>query len=121
MTKKMTYVEAITKAIEGELTPEVIEKLEALKASVEKRNSRKSGKPTKTQRENEGVKADILKVMSDGKPYQCKTIAAALELSGQKISALLNQLAEAGAVEKFVEKRVTYFKVATSDEAEAED
>lgn len=118
MTKsKITYVSAITTAInvlsevEG-VDPAVVEKLEALKTSVEKRNSRKSDKPTKTQRENEGVKADILKVMSDGEAHQCKDVAATLKISGQKCSALLNQMVDAGTVTKFTEKRVTYFKIA---------
>ena len=39
--KKMSYVVAVENAINGELTPEVIEHLEALKASLAKRNARK--------------------------------------------------------------------------------
>lgn len=109
---KMTYVNAIDVVLNGgEMTTEVVEKLEALKASLEKRNSRKSDKPTKAQRENEGVKSDILGVLADGEAKQCKVIAEALGISGQKCSALLKQLVDSGAVEKFAEKRVTYFKV----------
>ena len=114
---KMTYAMAIDYAIcvlNGEETPieikcnEVIEKLETLKAQLAKRNSGER-KPTKTQRENEGVKAEILEILSDeGK--QCKDIAAVVGVTGQKCSALLKQMVEAGLAEKYTEKKVTYFK-----------
>ena len=61
MAKTMTYATAIDNAINGNLDAETIERLEALKAQLAKRNS--SGalkKPTKTQRENEDLKAKIL-------------------------------------------------------------
>lgn len=105
---KLTYAMAIDSAINGNITDEVREKLEALKTQLAKRNSGER-KPTKTQRENEGVKAEILGVLSDeGK--QCKDIAEAVGISGQKCSALLKQLVDAGLAEKYSEKRVTYFK-----------
>ena len=114
---KMTYAMAIDYAIcvlNGEETPaeikpdEVFEKLEALKAQLAKRNSGER-KPTKTQRENEGVKAEILEYLSD-KGQQCKDIAAAVGVTGQKCSALLKQMIEAGLADKYIEKKVTYFK-----------
>ena len=105
---KMTYAIAIDNAINGNITDEVREKLEALKVQLAKRNG-KERKPTKAQRENEGIKADILGILTDeGK--QCKDIAEALGISGQKCSALLKQLVDAGLAEKYCEKRVTYFK-----------
>ena len=111
MEKKMTYVDAINMAIEGNLTNEAIEKLEALMVSLQKRNAHKSGKPTKTQVANEAVKVAILEVLADGEAHQCKAVAEALGISPQKASALLSQLVKAEKVEKFAEKRVTYFKV----------
>ncbi len=106
---KMTYINAIENAINGNLTEETIEKLTALKAQLVKRASGER-KPTKAQKENEGVKAEILAVLTaEGK--QCKDIAEAVGISGQKCSALLKQLVEGGTVEKYTEKRVTYFKV----------
>jgi predicted transcriptional regulator len=105
---KMTYVNAIENAINGTLTEETIEKLQALKAQLVKRASGER-KPTKVQRENEGVKSEILAVLtSEGK--QCKEISEAIGISGQKCSALLKQLVESGVAEKYTEKRVTYFK-----------
>ena len=113
---KLTYAMAIDNAIAlfsqgGQVDAEdkeTVEKLEALKTQLAKRNSGER-KPTKTQRENEGVKTEILEVLdSEGK--QCKDIAEAVGISGQKCSALLKQMIEAGLVENYSEKRVTYFK-----------
>lgn len=108
MEKRMTYALAIDNAINGHLTEEVVERLEALKAQLAKRNSGEH-KPTKTQKENEGVKAQILEVLTDeGK--RCGEIAEAVGISGNKCSALLKQLVDSGLAEKYAEKRVTYFK-----------
>lgn len=105
---KMTYAVAIDSALNGVVTDEVREKLEALKAQLAKRNKGER-KPTKTQRENERVKAQIADLLTtEGK--QCKDIAEALGISGQKCSALLKQMVEGGLAEKYSEKRVTYFK-----------
>lgn len=110
---KMTYVDAIDMAITGTLTAEGIEKLEALKASLEKRASYKSSKPSKAQREKEAVKMSILDVLLKAEePMQCKVIAETLGISGQKCSALLKQLVDDGQIEKFFEKKVAFFKVA---------
>ena len=55
MANKMTYATAIDSALNGNITDEVREKLEALKVQLAKRNSGER-KPTKTQKENEGLK-----------------------------------------------------------------
>lgn len=107
----MTYVKAIEYVVENfgaEMSAEVVEKLEALKASVAKKNGAKSGKPTKTQVENEGIKAQILEVAVE--PMTATAIGEAVGIPCQKASALLKQMIEAGTVEKTVEKRVSYFK-----------
>ena len=116
---KMTYVQAIDNTIMGTINEETIEKLEALKAQLAKRNS-KEKKPTKVQVANEGVKVEILGLLTaEGK--QCKYIAETLGISGQKASALLKQLVDGGLAEKYTEKRVTYFKaVDAADEEEGE-
>lgn len=108
-TTKTTYVSTINavltaidkQSFEG-ITAEHIDKLVALAAALEKRNASKSAgerKPTKTQRENELVKATIKSHMGL-EPKQCKEIAAECELSPQKVSALLKQMVEAGEVIK---------------------
>ena len=62
--EKMTYVKAIDVVLNGgEVTSEVREKLEALKASIAKKNGAER-KPTATQTANEGYKADILAKLS---------------------------------------------------------
>ena len=117
-TNKITYVSAINLAIRAlngekiENRVEVADKLLALGTQLEKRNATKSGKPTKKQIENEGIKARIVELLTGHEPMQAKEVAAELELSSsQQASALLRQLVEAGTVEKVVEKRVSRFQV----------
>lgn len=105
---KMTYVNAIDNAINGNIDVETVEKLQALKVQLEKRRSGER-KPTKAQKENEGVKAEIVKALT-AEGRQCKDIAETVGISGQKCSALLKQIVDAGQAEKYTEKRVTYFK-----------
>lgn len=109
MANTMTYVTAIESALNGNVTDEVREKLEALKAQLEKRNSRER-KPTKAQLANADLKGDILAFVGDTGAVRAMDVAGKFEISGQKASALLKQLVDAGAVEKYAEKRVTYFK-----------
>lgn len=103
---KMTYVQALDYALGLVDNDEVAEKLDALKAQLAKRAIRK---PSKNQVANEGVKNDILEMLTD-EGMRCGDIAEPLGISGQKCSALLRQLVDAGLVEKYTEKRVTYFK-----------
>lgn len=111
---KMTYVSVINDVLNGtELTPEHIDKLTALKASLEKRGTAVR-KPSKTQVANEGVKTDILGVLTN-EGQKCGDIAKALEISSQKCSALLAQLVKSGEVEKFSEKRATLFRLAQGE------
>ena len=106
---KMTYVQALEIAINAVADEIAVERLEALKAQLVKRSGAER-KPTKAQMENEGIKARILETLT-AEGQQCKAIAEALGISGQKCSALLKQLVDAKVVEKYTEKRVTYFKV----------
>ena len=117
--EKLTYVNAINyalKALNGEELTEtekvaVAEKLIALGQSLEKRNASKSGKPTKKQVENGNTKAEILKVLTT-EGQKCGDIAEKVGISGQKCSALLRQLIDTNQVEKYEDKRVTYFRIA---------
>lgn len=108
---KMTYVDAINFALNGEINEEVREKLEALKGQLAKRNSG-NRKPSKTQRENESLKEDIFAYVSENGAKRANEIAVYFGISGQKASALLNALVKDARLEKFTEKRVTYFRVA---------
>ena len=72
-------------------------------------------KPTAKQVANEAVKVEILAEMEDGKLYTCsdiiKVVPACDGFPTQKVSPLMNQLADSGKVEKIVDKRKTYFKL----------
>jgi len=107
----MTYVDALNVAIETVADEEVIEKLTALKAQMGKK--RTSTKPTKTQVENEGIKANILETLTD-EGVTVKTLLGELagDYTSQKISALLRQLVAEGKVVKTIEKKVSYFSLA---------
>lgn len=107
---KMTYVEALAIAINALEDAEAVEKLEALKAQLEKRNASRG--QTKAQKANEGLKAEILAFVGEAGTVRAGDVATHFGVSGQKASALLNQLVKAEALEKFAEKKVTFFKVA---------
>ena len=114
MTKKMTYAQALEVAI-SVTDGEVKEKLEALKVSIEKRNSA-DRKPTKTQQANEAIKADILAFLADGGKYTVTEIMAGVDAlsdaSNQKAASLVRQLAESGSVVREEIKRKAYFHLA---------
>ncbi len=110
---KMTYVQAIDFAVENIDNMDVIEKLEALKAQLAKRNGGGKKGLTKTQKENEVIKEVILNVLADH--AERMTVSDMIEderLNGytnQKLSALLRQLVDKEMVEKTMEKRKAYF------------
>lgn len=107
---KMTYAEAIDIAIEalGECDASV--RLATLKAQLAKRGSGKKGL-TKTQKENVEVKARIAEILANG-GMTATEIGGELNLSCQKVSALLGQMAKAGEVVRVKEGKVIRFEVA---------
>lgn len=111
---KITYSEALTKAIEFEgMDAEVVAKLKALKASLEKKSANR--KPTKEQKANEVIKEVILKSLEQGKGTAteiAKRDEATSDLSNQKVASLLKQLVEAGKVVKSTEGRKSIFALA---------
>lgn len=118
-TAKMTYVNALDTVLTGaEMTDEVREKLEALKASLIKRNTKTGDrKPTKTQRENAETKAQIVEFLAGKDPVKAGDVATAFGISVQKASALLKQLVDEGtAVKGEGEKRATVFSLAPIEE-----
>ena len=87
---------------------------------LDNRKSSGSKGMTKTQKENEGIKATIYTVLSEiGRPA---TISEMLkddhlnDYSNQKMSALLRQMVDAGTVIKSKDKKVTLFEIAESDD-----
>ena len=115
-TEKLTYVDALTVAIDCVVLPEdVREKLDALRAQQMKRNTADK-KPTKTQQENEVLKGQMVDAMTaHGEAVTIKELMALMglnpiEVSSQKVSALMTQLVKAGNVEREVIKHTAYFK-----------
>ena len=113
MSKKMSYAVAITEAIEGRLSAEGVERLEALRESLAKRNSNKSGKPTKAQIANAELGEAVVSAMEQGKVYtiaDVKAIVPALaEATPQKVGPICRKLASAGRLtEGKVKGKVVY-------------
>jgi len=110
---KMTYAQALSIAINmlNDEQGEVAEKLTALKAQIEKKNSSER-KPSKTQVANESLKGEIVEYLSiqdEGK--SATEIAEKFGISNQKASALLTALVNDRKVVREVVKRKAYFKV----------
>ena len=117
MAKKMTIVEmyeAIIGKCEGVLTKEEIAFLNERAEMVAKKNTNR--KPTKAQEENEGYKSSIIEGMVEGKAYTItdliKSIPAIADLTNQRVSALVRQLKDEGAVTRKEEKGKAYFTLA---------
>lgn len=80
-----------------------------------------SKKPTKTQVENDVIKATILDVLTElDAPTTATAIATdpRVNVSNQKVSALLRQLIESGEVVKTTDKGRSYFSLASAEDAE---
>ena len=113
--EKLTYVKAIENALNGNLTEETVEKLNALKASIAKKNTAER-KPTATQKANEDFKVAILEGLESGKAYTItdiiKSVEAVSDLSNQRVSAIVRQLVESGSLVREEVKRKAYFSLA---------
>ena len=117
MAKKMTIVEqyeAIIGKVEGVLSSAEIEFLKERVDMVAKKNANR--KPTKAQEENEGYKTAIIGGMVEDKAYTItdliKSIPAIADLTNQRVSALVRQLKDEGAVTRKEEKGKAYFTLA---------
>jgi hypothetical protein len=116
MTQKDWYAE-IVKALKGEYTPVTVDNMiEFINDRVEKLSKKSSSKkPTKTQVENEGVKDTILEVLAElDVPTSATALATdpRINVSNQKVSALLRQLIEVGKVVRIEKKGKALFSVA---------
>ena len=114
--EKLTYVAALTYAIEnGNLPAEIAEKLTALRTQQEKRNTAEK-KPTKAQEANVGIKQVILTALEGQEAKTVSEIQTLNEelgqLSNQKVASLVRQLVEEGKLIRVEEKRKAYFRLA---------
>lgn len=114
MEKKMTYVEALAKAIEVVDNDEVKERLVALKEQVAKRNKAK----TKGQNAEQNAIANaILDVLATvGKPMtitqMIKGSDVLADFSTQKLSPVVKVLEGEGAIVRGKDKKATVFTLA---------
>ena len=115
MTKKMTYAQAVRRAIEGTITPEVVEKLEALEAQLQKKATAER-KPTAKQTANAETRAALVNFINQNAEGNGFTVTDLLKQcpevegdSNQHVSAILRQAVQAGEISKGSVKRRTYF------------
>ena len=99
---QFTYINAIDNALNGNLTEETIDKLNALKEQLAKRTSG-NRKPTKNQQENEVIMDCIVEALKDlGTRVTVTELlkhgVGEYDITNQKASALLRKLVEAGRV-----------------------
>lgn len=121
MTKREMFV-AISKVAEVSANEEM---MTFINHEIELIDNRKGSKtPTKTQKENEGIKAIILETLNTSEVAMTVTELVCTEslngYSNQKISALLRQLVESGQVSKEMVKKKAYFSI-PKEEEEAEE
>ena len=110
MADKMTNVKALAYVLENcDLPDEVAEKVKAMKASFEKRNASKAGKPSKKAAENAEIAERVIAAMVAGEGYDTNGIKALLgdsELTPQKVTAVMKALGDRVVAEKVKGKAV---------------
>ncbi len=116
MTKREMFV-AIANVAEVAANEEMMTFINHEIDLLDARKNSKSKGMTKTQKENEGVKAVIAEVLTESGGKMTVTEMLADERLGgytnQKISALLRQMVEAKVVTKTIEGKKAYFAAVT--------
>ena len=118
-TSKMTQRAALTYAIENlsDAPADVLDKLNAMLVALDKKNSAER-KPTAKQIENQGFKSDILAWMEPGTQYASADVVkgvssiVAAGLSINRVSAMLTQLVNDGAIIRTEDKRKSFYSLA---------
>lgn len=121
-TSKTTNKTALLYALDNlpDAPADVREKWQKMVDQLDKKNAAPR-KLTAQQEKNEGVKADLLDFLSDheGEGFTVsdllKTVPACEGDSNQHVSALMRALVLAGSVEKYTDKRRTYFRVVAGE------
>ena len=116
MTKKrMTYVTALENALQGNLTEEVVERLTALKQSLEKKAGSER-KPTAQQTANAALRATLVDFINENFEGDGFTVTDLLKAcpavegdSNQHVSSILRQAVKKREISKGSVKRRTYF------------
>ena len=93
----MTIREFLENVISADISNEMNDFARLRIEKLDEKNQKKKT-PSKKKTENDGIKNEILEFMSDGVGYKASDIATQFEISTQKASALLVQLAKYGKV-----------------------
>lgn len=81
------------------LSEELIQHAEAELEKLDRRNAARAAKPSKAQKENEPIKEEIVKFLTEkGGLRTASEVMEACKISVQKASALCRQLVEEGAL-----------------------
>ena len=114
-TKKMTKAQMFKQILDGYPLTEA--EKDFIKHELEllaKKNSAEK-KPTAQQTANEAIKGAIVEGMEQNRLYTVteiiKEIPACADMTNQRVSALLRQLVEGGAVKRTEDKRKAYFSL----------
>ena len=103
MTKKVALSKAIEALREQEGFAEVVEKLEAMLAQVEKESTREKSKGPKAlaaEAEKEAFAQRVLAFVKEHEGVGAKAVAEEFGVSFQKVSAALSKLVKAGLVKR---------------------
>lgn len=92
----MTQREFYTKIVEANVNEEITKKANELLEAMNERNAKKASTQTKTQKENETLKNEMLKSLEQGKNYLASEIGEVMGFSTSKASALAKQLVNEG-------------------------
>lgn len=115
---KLTNKTAIEKAMTfiPEAETELLDKLAKVAEGFAKKSTAER-KPSKTQLANDAIRGKILDLLASDpdKGFRISEICAGVpelaDATSQRVSGLMRTLHLNGQVEKYTEKRVTYFKV----------
>ena len=81
------------------ISAELVEHATNELGKLDKRNASRAAKPTKAQKENEPIKEEIVKFLTEkGGFHTASEVMEACEISVQKASALCRQLVEEGTL-----------------------
>ena len=94
----MTTRDFLNTVITSNINDEMTEKAKALIAALDRRNSARKDKPSKTAIANAPIKEAIVNYLQGKGAQTASEIGTALELTTQKASALLRQLEVEGVV-----------------------
>lgn len=119
----MTNREFFNAVIAGNVTEAEVEFAKAALAKIDEKNEKRKGTLNKNQKANEGLKETIIGLFAENEVLTAKTVGEALEVSTQKASALLRQLAQAGVIvgAKAKASAPIEFRLAGNENAEVEE